>query len=73
MHTRIKELMTLAGFDPAGIERMGVMPQAEKFAELLIADVTECVRDVVREETSDLTWIACSQVQDRINEHFGVK
>lgn len=38
MNERIKELMAQAGFDPAAIERMGVMPQAEKFAELLQQD-----------------------------------
>ncbi len=40
--------MAAAGFDPSSIERMGVMPQAEKFAELLIK---ECV--AVAEHHSD--------------------
>lgn len=45
----------------------------EKFAELIIGHATECVRDVLRDENSDLTYTAASQVQNRIKEHFGVK
>ena len=48
MNERIKELMAQAGFDPAAIERMGVMPQAEKFAKLV---VQECV--------DTLLWHGC--------------
>lgn len=45
----------------------------EKFAELIIGHATECVRDVLRDENSDLTYTAASQVQKRIKEYFGVK
>ena len=45
----------------------------EKFAELIIGHVTECVRDVLRDENSDLTYTAASQVQKRIKEYFGVE
>jgi hypothetical protein len=45
----------------------------ELFAELIVAHATECVRDVLRDEKSDLSYAAASQVQDRIKEHFGVK
>ena len=38
MNDRIKEFMAQAGFDPAAIKRMGVMPQAEKFAELIVRE-----------------------------------
>ena len=66
MNERIKELMAQAGFDPAAIERMGVMPQAEKFAELI---VKECV-NVVKEHYDDtLPW---GGVEDAL-EHFGVE
>ena len=34
----IKQIMVKSGFDPAAIERMGIMPQAEKFAELLVKE-----------------------------------
>jgi hypothetical protein len=46
---------------------------AEKFAELIVAHATECVRDVLREEDSELTYTAAAQVQNRIKEHFGVE
>jgi hypothetical protein len=38
MKEQIKDLMVRAGFDPAAIERMGIMPQAEKFAELIVGE-----------------------------------
>jgi len=45
----------------------------EKFAELIIGHAIECVRDVLRDEDSDLTYAAASQVQNRIKQHFGVE
>jgi hypothetical protein len=45
----------------------------EKFAQLIIAHATECVRDVLREENSDLTYPAATQVQNRIKQYFGVE
>ena len=45
----------------------------EKFAELIIGHATECVRDVLRDENSDLSYDAASQVQNRIKEFFGIK
>ena len=48
MNERIKELLSQAGLDPVGIERMGVMPHTEKFAELI---VQECV--------DTLLWHGC--------------
>ena len=47
--------------------------KAKKFAELIVNHTTECVRDVLREEDSDLSYAAASQVQKRIKEHFGVE
>lgn len=46
---------------------------AGKFAELIIGHATECVRDVLRDENSDLTYAAAGQVQNRIKEYFGVE
>ena len=46
---------------------------AEKFAQLIVAHATECVRDVLREENSDLTYPAATQVQNRIKQYFGVE
>ena len=45
----------------------------ELFAALIVAHATECVRDVLRDEKSDLTYQAASQVQNRIKQHFGVE
>jgi len=46
---------------------------AEKFAQLIVAHATECVRDVLREENSDLTYPAATQVQNHIKQYFGVE
>lgn len=46
---------------------------AGMFAELIIGHATECVRDVLRDENSDLSYEAASQVQKRIKEYFGVE
>jgi hypothetical protein len=45
---------------------------AEKFAELIIAHATECVRDVLRDEESGLTYPAATHVQNHIKQYFGV-
>ena len=45
----------------------------KKFAELIVAHAVECVRDVLRKEDSELTYLAASQVQKRIKEYFGVE
>ena len=45
----------------------------EKFAELIIDHASECVRDVLRDENSDLSYAAASQVQNKIKQHFGVE
>jgi len=43
----------------------------QKFAELIIDHATECVRDVLRDESSDLSYAAATAVQNRIKEFFG--
>jgi hypothetical protein len=75
MNERIRELVEQAGFDPAAIERMGVMPQAEKFAELI---VQECAAAIVSNSKkfppTDLTWIAAMEESARVvKAHFGVE
>lgn len=45
MKNRIKEIMKEAGFDPDSIQRMGIMPQAEKFAELVWKEAYEAGHD----------------------------
>lgn len=65
MNERIKELMAQAGFDPAAIERMGVMPQAEKFAELIIKECTNMLpEDSIRKDGVHMYYV--------IREHFGI-
>lgn len=46
---------------------------AEKFAELIVDNATECVRDVLREENSTLSYEDATAIQNRIKQHFGVK
>ena len=48
------------------------LDQIEKFAELIINHATECVRDVLRDEDSELTYGAATQVQNKIKQFFGV-
>jgi hypothetical protein len=45
----------------------------KKFADMIVNHAIECVRDVARDESSDLSWDACSQVQARLREFFGVE
>ena len=45
MNDRIEDLMAQAGFDPVAIRRMGVMPQAERFAELIVKKCANIVWD----------------------------
>ncbi len=52
---------------------MNFQNAADEFAEMIIGHATECVRDVLREEDSPLTYEAASMVQKRIKEFFGVK
>ena len=75
MNERIKELAEQAR-DWGYAEHSGYTAQLlfeEKFAELIIGHATECVRDVLREEDSELTYTAASQVQKRIKQYFGVE
>jgi hypothetical protein len=46
---------------------------SEKLAELIVGHAVECVRDVLRDENSDLSYVAATQVQNRIKEFFGVE
>lgn len=68
MNERIKELMARAGFDPTAIERMGVMPHAEKFAELIIRECAEVADDY----TFDCEGMSFG-LEEVLVKHFGVK
>ena len=70
MNERIKELADQA---TSYNNSDGWLFDNEKFAQLIVAHAVECVRDVLRNEDSDLTYTAASQVQDCIKQHFGVE
>jgi hypothetical protein len=74
MNERIKEFYEQCNRvvdDPFGGAHISFDHQM--FAELIVAHAVECVRDVLRNEDSDLTYTAASQVQDCIKQHFGVE
>lgn len=74
MNERITELMERAGFDPAGIERMGVMPQAQKFVELIVRDCVGIVSTRKIQAIND-SWSvdeALSMAEVDLEEYFGV-
>ena len=70
MNERFRELMAQAGFDPAAIERMGVMPNAEKFAELIIQ---ECVNTVKRVGILEYIENETDMVVNALKEKFGIE
>ena len=77
MNERIKELYDQANIRYSVYETL--KPRDERkiipdiFAELVVGHAIECVRDVLRDENSDLSYTAASQVQKRIKEFFGVE
>ena len=70
MNDRIKELIIKARLTP---DKPYIEEDLEKFAQLIIAHATECVRDVLRDEDSDLNYAAAGRVQERIKQYFGVE
>ena len=74
MQNRIQELADQCQFELHGIngEFLTSGFDSEKFAELIINHATECVRDVLRDENSELTYAAATQVQNKIKQFFGV-
>jgi chemotaxis signal transduction protein len=44
----------------------------QQFAELIIAECTESVRQVHRDESNTLSWIDVDKIQQRIKTYFGV-
>jgi hypothetical protein len=71
MNERILELAKHAGLKFPSETAMS--PVELEFAQLIIWNATACVRDVLHDENSDLSYDAASQVQNRIREYFGVK
>ena len=68
----IKELTAQAGFDPSAIERLGIMPNAERFAELI---VRECLSQIHVADVGDLKAKSyyLDKVAEHIEKHFGVE
>lgn len=74
MNEQIKELMEQAKYDaevfgegfsgPYTVKKLN----AEKFAQLIVELCVEKVRDVLRDENSDLSYTAADQVQRAIKE-----
>jgi hypothetical protein len=77
MNERILKLAKEAGMRSPDLFKLTVSHMStdtlEKFAELIVGHAIECVRDVLRDENSDLSYGAASQVQNRIKQHFGVE
>ena len=75
MNERFKELMSRAGFDPVAIERMGVMPQAEKFVELIVRECCEVAKNPqwYSESPSDGWRNPIRHVCGAMKDHFGVE
>lgn len=65
MNNRLKELMLEAGYaEPEMIDR------AQRFAELIIQECVEVVRDINQEYDGGSTVVNAA---DEIKEHFGIK
>jgi hypothetical protein len=44
----------------------------QRFSEMIIAECTESVRQVLREEGSTLSWDDANKVQQTIKQYFGI-
>ena len=78
MNEQIFELANVWANLRAKDDRLGITytfseKALEQFAELIVNHTTECVRDVLREEDSDLSYAAATQVQNKIKQFFGVE
>jgi hypothetical protein len=71
MNTRIAELAEQAGYPNCMTYGQDLV--LERFAELIIGECTETVRQVLREEGSTLSYEDCSKIQKQMKDYFGVK
>ena len=53
------------------LNMMQVKLLKDKFAELIVNDAVELVRDIMRDEESELSLMAGAEVQARMREYFG--
>ena len=56
------------GCSPVGLQEQ----QLEELTRLIVAHCTETVRDVLREEGSDLSYETADKLQQRMKEFFGI-
>jgi len=81
MNPRIQELIAQATTRPHRDQGFNGEPthvypgtlDPEKLAELIAHECMECVRDVLRDEASDLTYAGAEQVQSRIRQVFDIQ
>ena len=71
MNSRIEELAKQAFGTTLNTDPI-LFYEAGQFAELIVNHAVECVRDLLRNEQSALTYTAGSEVQERLREYFGV-
>lgn len=71
MNRVLAELSEQAGFP--GNMTYGQDLVLERFAELIIGNCTETVRQVLREEGSTLSYEDANKIQQKMKEHFGVE
>ena len=76
MNERLKQLAIEAKLiapEYNGFDHTRLSISQQKFAELIVGHAIECVRDVLRDENSDLSYAAASQVQNKIKQFFGIE
>ncbi len=71
MNEKIKQLAKLASFNEKDMESMS--PKLKNFYELMVNESVECIRDVLRNESSDLNYKATNEVQNHLRNFFGVE
>jgi hypothetical protein len=70
MNDRFVELMTQAGFDSVAIERIGIMPNAERFAQLIVQDCIKLAEEFDGPKLSGPGMIIANRIQDRFGIGF---
>lgn len=73
MNERIKELWNYAADTTKDDSWESQSAFIEEFAELIVDNAVECVRDVLRDPDSTLNYNDAGKIQARIREFFGVE
>lgn len=78
MDNRRKELYKQAGIKLSSAQFSGVLEceisefELDALVKLIIGHANECVRDVLRDEASNVSYDDASKIQDKIKEYFGI-